>query len=756
MNHVRLHGDPFGDDPAAGLLRSFLRLALGNGLRCSLSLSGVRLRAPAEGERPVPLTDGVRDFVVGTRLPPAEIDLLLRAANMVVAATAPLVVFAERESRADVGRLAGLEWPMAATVLVVGDGASTTDLLERVRAEIRWSGCENPPHALSERDLLPWLSLPPVPHGGPVVHAGGSFAAGTDLVVEAWTRHFATAGQPLRLLLPQADDAQIGELQRQLAGHGAPFEILRAPLEPAHVRDAIAIVQPWRRLPCTRDLVVALASGRPLCASRFAANAALLARDGTCFPVGGQYVGDEATETAHFAPHPRALVGAWMKATSTHAAAVATGRRARQMVVEHLMRDRPAAPPPPVARREREARPVVVLEAPFFENSSSAELSIETARSLLGRGAVDLRLVARAPFRRDLATLRARAPELEPLFVRDPGKADLWLSAGWPVRADRPSCGVHALRVDWEYGALPFELTPHVTHDADVVVVHSEHVLRSITAAGRSRSAVTVVPHGVDAAMHEHAPPDQRIVQWKRGRPAVLFCGGPIWRKGFDVFLRSVLAARAAGVDFCVVVKTVGLDQHYGGFHLGDLLDRFAATPGTPPLLRIDDDLSRDELASVYTACDVMVHPYRGEGFCLPILEARACGLPVVATAGGAANSLLDGPGAVRIPSARVAVDIPAPHLSQPWVVEPSADDAARLLVDVLRRLPEQRAAARGFARNVRLAFAWDSAAAALERIAFDALRRNVVVPRAPAPLPEPVVTLPQGHATPSLAPVRA
>ena len=40
-------------------------------------------------------------------------------------------------------------------------------------------------------------------------------------------------------------------------------------------------------------------------------------------------------------------------------------------------------------------------------------------------------------------------------------------------------------------------------------------------------------------------------------------------------------------------------------------------------------------VASLYRAADVLVVPYRGEGFCLPALEAMACGLPVIHTATG-------------------------------------------------------------------------------------------------------------------------
>ena len=736
MNQVRIHGDPFGDDLPASLLRSFLRLALGSGIRCALSLAAVQPREPGADEREVPLTDGVRDLRVGTRLPPAEIDLLLRAAGEAVAATAPVLVFAPAAARADALRTAGLAWPKAAAVLPVREGATAPDLLERLRAELRWSGCEHPPHALDERELAHWLTLPPRCDDGVLVGVGGGdFASGLDLLVTIWRQRFAGHGPRLRLVLPNAAASTVQSLRERLGEHAAAAELVVSPFEPAHARDAVAIVLPYRRYQGGRELVLALASGRPVCVSRFAATASLLTSAGICLPIGGRNVADEAVEPAHFAPHPAALLAAIKQAMGDAAQAGGLGRRARIHVVEELTRARPTVPPPPVVS-VRGDRPTVVLQAPFLETSSSAELSLATAAALLRRGRVDLRLVTDGPFRSDLATLRARAPELEPLLVRDPGTVDLWLSSGWPVRADRPTCRSWALRIDQEYGSLPLELTPHVTQDADTVVVHSEHVHRTLAAAGRPMHGMKVIPHGVDAAMHEQAVPDPAIVAWKQGRPAVLFCGGLIWRKGFDVWLRAVLAAWQQNPDFCLVVKTVGHDAHYGRFHLGELLERVRNTPGAPPVLVIDRELTRAELASVYTACDVLLHPYRGEGFCLPVLEARACGLPVLATAGGATEALMAGPGAIRIPSARREVDMPSAFVGTPWVFEPSGDDAARLLAEALANLPALQRDARAFAKSVRAAYGRDSAAAAIEELAFAAMGKRRV------PLPEPVVTL--------------
>ena len=54
---------------------------------------------------------------------------------------------------------------------------------------------------------------------------------------------------------------------------------------------------------------------------------------------------------------------------------------------------------------------------------------------------------------------------------------------------------------------------------------------------------------------------------------------------------------------------------------------------GATARVHLTDDLDDDGLAALYRACDVLVHPYRGEGFAMPVLEAMACGLPVIVTA---------------------------------------------------------------------------------------------------------------------------
>lgn len=753
MKPIRLCGDPFGQGAAAAALRSCLEQANARGFLVSLCLTAAR--PGGEGERTIELGDGARTFAVRTDLPPATLERLQAAAATPVPATAPVVVFAPRRTAADQLALAGLEWPRACAVL---DGAadSADAVLDRVAAELRWAGTEMPEVAGAEAVLQAFCRLPPPPADGPVLHvASGDPYAGSDVAVRAFLRALPAGDRCLRILLPAGRETAVADLSTLALELGGPAALARlsfatGALQPAHAADCSAILQPLRRLPANDVLPCLLASGRPVVATRFSATAVALSAPGTCMPVGGTLL--RADDGLPFCePDLDNVVTGLQQALADHGEATQMGRRARHHALVELSALRPAAPPSRPAQPRQ--RPTVVLEAPFFEVSSAAELSIETARALLARDLVDLRLVATTPFRGDLETLRRRAPELEAKLVRAPSGADLWLSSGWPPRTVRPRCATFAVRLDWEYGALPTELLPLVTQEADLVVVHSRHVERTVVAAGCPRERVHRVPHGVDAALfHDGAAADAAITAWKGDRPAVLFVGGLVFRKGFDVLLRMALAAGRAGARFVLVVKALGHDQHYAGYHFGELARRFQATAGAPPLLLLDGELERQRLPAIYRACDLLCHPYRGEGFGLPVLEARASGLPVLITRGGATDDFAGGGGAVTLPATRRAVALRGAHQGQPWLLEPDAEAAGSALTAALRDLPALTAAARAQAAAVRAAHTWEAAAAAIEQMAIGARAGTPATVLQPAPATA-LPGQPRATAAPRLSP---
>lgn len=719
MKPVRLYGDPFAACGASSALRSLLEMCDERGFRPSLCLSPIK---PSKGQG-----DGTIVLGGDTTNASVEISSELRArieeaARTPVPSTAPIVVFAPQRWRQDMLALAGLEWPTACSVLQGGvDSPEAT--LTRVEAELRWAGTEDPAICGDLDELESWAEMPSPPAHGPVLHVGSEDAAsGTDVAIRAFLA--ATEGQDrmLRVVLPESQSlaaVRFAALAQEIGGVDAlaRIEFQLGELSPSHASDCAAVLQPLRRLCAGDALAQLLASGRPVVATRWHATASALAAPGVCVPVGGAIArGPDGLPWCE--PDLANVVAALKHALTDAEKAKVIGMRARSHALAELSADRPAAPPKQMAKPR--TRPVVALEAPFFEVSSSSELSIDTARALARRANVELKLVPSGSFRHGLDAFRERAPGLDSLLARDPGEVDLWLSTGWPPRVMRPACREFAARIDWEYGALPTDLAPLVVSEADRVVVHSRHVERTVVAAGCEQDRIVRIPHGVDGAVfHEGVEPDAELVAWKGELPMVLFVGGMVFRKGFDVLLRMALEASRRGAKFALCLKAVGHDQHYAGYHMEELARRLAATPGAPPVRILDGEYSRERLAAIYRAADLLVHPYRGEGFGLPVLEARACGVPVLVTRGGSTDDFAVGPGCVGIPSVRRQIDLPGAHQGQPWLLEPDGEAASGLLVQCLQQLPALQKAAVAEAPSVRATFSWDAAAAAIEAMAL-------------------------------------
>ncbi len=134
----------------------------------------------------------------------------------------------------------------------------------------------------------------------------------------------------------------------------------------------------------------------------------------------------------------------------------------------------------------------------------------------------------------------------------------------------------------------------------------------------------------------------------------------------------------------------------------------------------LEQDLSAEEMPGLYAACDCLVHPYRGEGFGLPIAEAMACGLPVVVTGYGAALDYCDGERAYLIPvqlvrsNERRVGDLET--ADYPHLAEPDRAALAELLRQVVANPDEARARGQAAADYVRTHLTWDHTAAVVRQ----------------------------------------
>jgi len=175
------------------------------------------------------------------------------------------------------------------------------------------------------------------------------------------------------------------------------------------------------------------------------------------------------------------------------------------------------------------------------------------------------------------------------------------------------------------------------------------------------------------------------------------------------------------------VIKDVGGQSYYRGMTLADTLRARAASGALPRIHYIEDELSRDEIAALYRACHVLVHPYRGEGFAMPVLEAMACGLPVVVTAGGPTDEFCPDDACWRIPSERRLLADgrigTLETIAPPWMLEPSADGLVRALLDVAEDA-EARARRGARARTAAESYSWDAVAEAYADRIYSLARR--------------------------------
>jgi glycosyltransferase involved in cell wall biosynthesis len=271
----------------------------------------------------------------------------------------------------------------------------------------------------------------------------------------------------------------------------------------------------------------------------------------------------------------------------------------------------------------------------------------------------------------------------------------------WPPVFDAVTMGPTVMILPWEYGSPPKEWISEVSARIDRVWVPSAYVRECYIEAGMPPNVVEVVPNGVDLERFSAEGPRRQLPS--RAACSFLFVGGSIWRKGADVLLDAWAEAFGPADDVQLVIKDFGTNSHYRSQHAGGRARELAARDDVAPVIYIDDDMSPDDLAALYRSCDVFVTPYRGEGFCLPALEAMACGLPVIHTGIGPTSEFVPEDGGWKIPAVRVPLreDVSLPELvERGFVHEPDKDTLVRLLREVAAA-PEERSA-RAASANAR------------------------------------------------------
>jgi glycosyltransferase involved in cell wall biosynthesis len=293
-----------------------------------------------------------------------------------------------------------------------------------------------------------------------------------------------------------------------------------------------------------------------------------------------------------------------------------------------------------------------------------------------------------------------------------PHAADVEVRHQWPPDLRPARSGRLAIIQPWEFGAIPLEWVEPLRRDVDEVWVPSAHVREMYLRAGIEPDRVHVVPNGVDLERFAPEGPALELGAWAAAPLRFLFVGGAIDRKGIDVLLAAWQQAFADRGDVQLIVKDFGADGVYRGADRSAISAR--AQAGS--LIHLDADLDDAEMAALYRTCDVLVHPYRGEGFAMPVLEAMASGLPVIHTAGGPTDEFCPPEAGWRIRSQRRSIAGGRVDryetAGEPWMLEPDAAHLIELLREVASATADERARRGAIGRSAALHFGWDRVAA--------------------------------------------
>ena len=241
--------------------------------------------------------------------------------------------------------------------------------------------------------------------------------------------------------------------------------------------------------------------------------------------------------------------------------------------------------------------------------------------------------------------------------------------------------------------AGPRRMIRWASKQASAIVTVCSSLKTDLVALGSDAAKIVVLRNGVD--LTDFVPIEPALARDRLGLPAggrvIASVGHLIPRKGHEL----VIEALASLPDVTLLIAGSGPD--------GEMLQQLARRLAVDDRVRFLGQVSHDGLPLVYSASDALVLASSTEGWANVLLEAMACGTPVVATDVGGSREVVDSPEAGLL------------------VAERDAASIAAALERLLAALPD-----RGATRRYAERFSWDDTTRGQERL-FESLSRRVV-----------------------------
>jgi glycosyltransferase involved in cell wall biosynthesis len=280
--------------------------------------------------------------------------------------------------------------------------------------------------------------------------------------------------------------------------------------------------------------------------------------------------------------------------------------------------------------------------------------------------------------------------KIKPFINKELKKVDLEIRHSYPpilTWPEDPNTKVAFIQ-PWEFNRMPYEWKDAFQNFADLVIVPSTWTSNVYINSGINPSKVKVIPNGYDPKVFnkDNSPVEKEFFD---GEKCIFtYVGNAQYRKGVDVLMQAWHKAFVKADNAVLFVKDT--PAIYGQTNLLENLISLQYKTGCAKIIYNDDNLSEQEMARIYKNTDVIVHPYRGEGFGMHLQEAMACGALPMVTGVGAANDFINETCGIKVNANGIFIDANDPKyfIGKPgdsyammgmhfWVPEPNIDDLA-------------------------------------------------------------------------------
>lgn len=145
----------------------------------------------------------------------------------------------------------------------------------------------------------------------------------------------------------------------------------------------------------------------------------------------------------------------------------------------------------------------------------------------------------------------------------------------------------------------------------------------------RLKNKTMIIPNGVDLSEFTDLPERQRLRERYpnlKDKKVILFLGRINWKKGLDILIKAFnqLAKDRYDVHLLIVGNNKGGDIK--------LAERLIKEYGLEDRVTFTGMLLGQDKLEAYAGCDLFVLPSYSENFGMSVIEAMACGIPVVIT----------------------------------------------------------------------------------------------------------------------------